>query len=1045
MILQAELNKSLRAHAGKIAIEVDEEKISYSRLLSISDKISGFFIQQACPADTIVAVITDNRLLNIYAMIGIFNARCVYVPIDASLPQKRMQAVLDELQPAFLITSTTDNIAATSGNYCSARVILAEELLESTADNIEQPLNYPAFQENDSIYVYFTSGSSGIPKGIVGRNSSLIQFLQWETGAFQVTAGSRFSQFISPYFDAYLRDILAPLLTGGTICIPPPKQDISLPEQMVAWVNDAGIQYIHCVPSLFRIISSAALSPDLFQHLKYCLLSGERINPLELRGWYEVFGARIQLVNLYGPTEATMIKSCYRITPEDVNAARISVGTAMDGAALLILDENLESCDPLIVGDLYIASAYLTKGYLNNPELTAQKFLTFRSAAGDETAVYKTGDRARWMPDGNVDLIGREDRQVKIRGIRIELDEIEYMLLTSPFIKEAVVTKHAGENIDDALVAYITRKNFQEEAQQLSDAAMKHLQELIPASMLPASIVEISELPLLRNGKVDYQALQSKIVAREISVPENELEEKILEIWKDILADKSISVKENFYRIGGNSLSIMRLSSRLFKEFGVRVSLSELFENLTVKKQATLIGSLMKDDVFVIPKADIKPAYHASAAQRRVYASYQLDRKVTSYNLPMAWDVSQSFDQDRIEQALHVLVKRHEGLRTEFHIRDGELYQHLHDKVDFSLEHITTSAPDLHNTISKLIHPFELDKAPLFRCTLIHQEGGRKILVIDCHHIICDGISKKILHHDFLNSYYGKHLPELEIQYKDYSEWEHKFRLTEEYLSHREFWLKTFEDGVPRLTLPVTKEIIDGVSHHGGNVTLKIDNHLLKPFTDFLKEQHVTAFSGFFTVYFLFLSQLSGQEDIVVGTAASGRMQEETENVVGMFVKMLPVRFQINPYTPFKDAVAELHNYMLQANSRQIYDLGDIVRELNNNRTNPVKSLFDVAFVFQNFEERKDRQQDGFIIYPFENNSSKYPLTLYVYDSDQSFTFRFEYSSDYFTRPDIILLAQQFKALLENVVGRLDEDLASIIQSSDQAIDLMEDDISFNF
>lgn len=1038
------MNKSLRAYAEKIAIEVDREKISYSRLLSISDKISSILIQHACPAETIVAVATGDRLLNIYAMIGIFNARCVYVPVDASLPPKRMQAVLTELQPAFLITTAADSVAAVAGDYCNAQVILADELLQSGGEAVLEPLSYPVAEADDSMYVYFTSGSSGVPKGIVGRNESLIQFLQWEITTFGVTAGSRFSQFISPYFDAYLRDILVPLLAGGTICIPPPKQDMSSPEQMAAWVDNTAIQYIHCVPSLFRIINATALSPDLFRELRYCLLSGERIKPLELQEWYAVFGSRIQLVNLYGPTEATMVKSFYRITPEDVNAARIPVGTAMDGAELLILDENLEPCDPLIAGDLYIASAYLTKGYFHNPALTAQKFLTFPSTEGAEITVYKTGDKARWMPDGHADLIGREDRQVKIRGIRIEMDEIENALLANPLIKEAVVTKHTGDNTEDALIAYITRKEAGEHPQPLSDIAMKHLEELIPAYMLPASVTEVSELPLLSNGKLDYQALQRMAVAREMSAPENELEEKILAIWQDILPGKSISVNDNFYRIGGSSLSIMRLSSKLFKAFGVRVSLSELFKHLTIKNQAALVGSLMKDDVLMIPKADRKPAYLASAAQRRVYASYQLDRKVTSYNLPMAWDISQDFDQDRLEQALHALVERHEGLRTEFHIRDGELYQYIHDKAAFSLEHVTAMGEDLQDVILKFIRPFELEKAPLFRCTLIHGDGGRKILVIDCHHIICDGISKKILHHDFLNSYHGRRLPELEIQYKDYSEWEHTFRLTEEYLSHREFWLKTFEDGVPRLTLPVTNEIIDGVSHHGGNVTIKIDNEVLKPLTDFLKEQHVTPFSGFFTVYFLFLSQLSGQEDMVVGTAASGRIQEETEQVVGMFVKMLPIRYQINPYISFKDAVTGLHNYMLQANSRQIYDLGDIVTALNNNRANPVKSLFDVAFVYQNFEERTERQQDGFVIYPFENNSSKYPLTLYVYDSDQSFSFRFEYSSDYFTRPDIVLLAQQFKALLENVTVSLDEDLTNIIQHSDQPIDLMEDDISFN-
>jgi amino acid adenylation domain-containing protein len=1044
MILQAELIRSLSAHTDRIAIEEGGNKVSYAELRAISDKISGFFIDNECPSETIVAVLTDSRQLNIYAMTGILNAGCVYVPIDPSLPQKRMQAVLHELQPAYLFTSSADNITDILSTYASSQIILLDELLARDAP--AKALDYPVFAADDSLYVYFTSGSSGIPKGIIGKNSSLAQFLQWEIRTFNVTAGSRFSQFVSPYFDAFLRDVLVPLLTGGTICIPPPREEISLPEQMVRWIHDAAVQYIHCVPSLFRIIHAAALTPDLFPDLRFCLLSGERINPAELLGWYKVFGDRIQLVNLYGPTEATMIKSYYRILPQDVKAARIPVGTAMDGAELVIMDEQLERCDTLMVGDLYIVSDYLTKGYLNNPELTAQKFLPFRSATGAKTLAYKTGDKARWLPDGNVDLVGREDRQVKIRGIRIETEEIENILLTSPFIKEAVVAKETAGNAEDALIAYITRKNVTYTTQQFCDAAMLHLQEQVPGYMLPSAIVEVSEIPLLRNGKTDYQALQAKAVSREISGPENKLEEAILDIWKALLGDRSISVNDNFHRSGGNSLMIMRLSAKLFKEFGVRISLSELFDNLTIKKQAALVQSLIKDDVFVIPKAALKPAYPASAAQRRVYASCQLDKKVTSYNLPMAWEITGQFDQQRIEHALHALVDRHEALRTAFHINDGELYQYVYEQVDFSLEHITSSSQDLQAVISGFIRPFELNKAPLFRCAIIHHEGSRKLLVIDCHHIICDGISKKILHHDFLNLYNGKQIAKLDIQYKDYAEWEYNFRLTQEYLSHREFWLSAFENGVPRLTLPVITDTIDGVSHRGGNVTIKMDNDVLKPFTDLLEDEKVTPFSGFFTVYFLFLSQLSGQEDIVIGTAASGRMQEETESVVGMFVKMLPILRHIDPYKSLKDTVTELHRYMLQANSRQIYDIGDIVTELNNNRVNPVKSLFDAAFVYQNFEERTDPKQDGeFVIYPFENNSSKYPFTLYVYDSQQSFTFRFEYSSDYFTSSDAALLANQFRALLENVVLKLDEDLVHIMQNAHHPIDLIEDDISFNF
>ncbi len=1045
MIIQKELINSLKINGNKIAIEHGKKRISYSRLFDNANRITKFLLKQQLKSETVIGIDLQDRSDLICALIGTTNARCVFVLLDYSLPEYRINSIIKDLNLQYIISFRESQLLANEKNITT---YYFEEILAEIGEPDLRSDEYPNYDQNDSIYIYFTSGTTGTPKGIVGVNCSLLQFVRWELREFSINSESRFSQFISPYFDAFLRDIFVPLLAGGTICIPPDEEDFFSPEKLTSWIDKSKISLIHCVPSLFRVINNGSLKTEYFKHLKYILLSGEKIIPSELLNWYKLFDSRIKLFNLYGPTETTMVRSCYEIHPEDAKLAKIPIGSPIADTELLILNKDFKPCNILVPGDVYIISDYVTRGYLNAPELTHEKFLTIKTGLSKlgKTVAFKTGDKARVLTNGNIDLIGREDRQVKLRGIRIELDEIENILVLSELIKNAVVVKHTGENGDESLVTFIIKHDDLKEGLDFQREIQLYLKGYLPEYMIPTIVVVVDKYPLLSNGKIDYKELLNYLTVAAIIAPTNDLEKKLLSIWKDILGDKPISIEESFHRMGGNSLSMMRLIGRIYNEFNVRLSLEGLFNNLTIKKQAELIKTSNKDNVLVITRSKTRPAYHVSSAQERVYYNYELNKERKSYNLPVAWEIIGKFDKDKIENAFQLLIGRHEALRTEFRVENGELLQYVREVVNFNIEEIEIHNQPVDDAILKFVKPFDLGKAPLFRCGIISILGDKKVLVVDFHHIICDGLSQMNLYSDFLNFYNGDEPAPLNLQYKDFAEWEYGFKSTEEYNALREFWLRSFESGIPKLDLPTTYLDLNEVSDDGGNVIFKINRKTVKPIIELLNKEDITVFSGLFFIYYMFLSQLTGQDDIVIGIATSGRGQKELEDVVGMFVKTLPIRYRMDSNRSFKDILIDIHNHLVQAISKQAYDLADIMSELNSSRTSPIRSLFKVMFVFQSFKNKKmEVKNEDFAVYNFENSSSKYPIILYANENEDSFDFRLEYSSNYFSKSDIELLTSQFKSLTEKISKSLNARIIEIIGGSEQPTHLRDDDITFNF
>jgi len=454
--IQSQLLQSLEKHSLSIAVEYGELHISYRQLAKKSRSIFRWIIGQGIPTGTPIGICLEDRVDIIAAIFGILQAGSLFMILETGLPIKRIHRMMETTNTKILICDPLQEEKLfpsqnTSSPHPDMKILaLGKDFYKNTPQTGTQTTITP--HPEDAIYIYFTSGSGGKPKALAGKNKSLLHFIRWEIHTFSISRGYRVSQFTNPGFDAFLRDIFVPLLSGGKICIPP-NNDMPVHDGLINWIDSKRIDLIHCVPSIFRLFNTRQLTGENFKSLKYIMLSGEALAPVELKPWYETFGERIRLVNFYGPSETTMIKTFYPITAQDVERSSIPIGKPMRGAQVVICDKSMNPCDRGITGELYIRTPFATLGYCNDPEKTRQQFLPnpFNPKPGD--FLYRTGDLALEMPDGNIELKGRQDRQVKIRGIRVQLEEIESALMEHRKVEKAVVLEKKGDQ-EDYLCAY---------------------------------------------------------------------------------------------------------------------------------------------------------------------------------------------------------------------------------------------------------------------------------------------------------------------------------------------------------------------------------------------------------------------------------------------------------------------------------------------------------------------------------------------------------------------------------------------------------------
>jgi amino acid adenylation domain-containing protein len=917
-IFQPWLRERLNQFKENIAVEYGGKVFTYGDIERQSDYIADWITARGIGRETFIGIYTADRVEIIVAIIGILKAGCVFVPLDTAYPLSRLEMMVETTGIKLILENTTtigeDNRLSRSQHLSRGGVefVSFEELFSGPGREGNLEIDFVPYTPDDRIYIYFTSGSTGTPKAIVGKNKSLHHFINWEIETFNITPGTRISQLAIPGFDAFLKEVFAALGSGGVLCIPENNEIILNSENFIRWVDENKINMLYCVPSLFRLLDPGALTADHFRELKYILLSGEKVDPSLLENWYKIFDERIRLVNLYGLTETTILKTVYFIGKSDLKRKRVPIGKPMKGARIAIFDGEMKLCDRLITGEIYIRTPYGTLGYYRDEQSNRERFIPNPLNNDPNDIVFKTGDLGRFLEDGNIEFLGRKDRQVKIRGIRLELEEIERIILKYPAIGEAAVIKKDLAGGNELLCAYITGKDETgRDAETLPDRLRDYLREKLPDYMVPGRIRPVETIKKKSNGKVDYHALD-ELLEQEMEKesicyvpPRNRVQEKLVEIWRDILGGGvgKIGIRHGFFEVGGNSLNVISLISLIHRDFDVRLGLGELFEHDTIEKQAGLIKTAAPDMFVSIEPAEKRSYYAVSSVQRRLFFLQRVEPGNMSYNMPWTFVLTGEYNLEKAKKIFRQLFRRHESFRTSFRLLEGEPVQQVHDieDIEFSPVHYNAGdpvqqesgdgiPPEVDKIVNDFIRPFDLSAAPLLRVGFVELDRRRLIFLMDAHHAVCDGTSQAIVIREVMDFYKGGELPALRLQYRDFSQWLNKGRQQKQIQEQANYWLNRFNGDLPLLNLPADYERPVVKTFEGNKFYFDIGVEPAQRLKTLAREEEATLYMVMLALFNVTLSRLTGQDDIIVGTSLVGRRHADLEPIIGMFVNALALR-----------------------------------------------------------------------------------------------------------------------------------------------------------
>ncbi|MCK5055224.1 MAG: amino acid adenylation domain-containing protein, partial [Candidatus Aminicenantes bacterium] len=1082
------IGESAKRYPEKIAVKSETRSVSYLELEKKSNQIANF-MHGKIEATPHVIILLDRSPELIESIIGLLKSGLVFVPLNPEFPDNRIKKMIEEIHAEWVITAVKyygkiKDILTQGENGPRFKTLLIDGTRntyepEDNVFNLDPGIEAGRLEFerefSDNCYIYFTSGSTGIPKGVLGRQTGLAHFIRWEIKEFAVDEQVKVSQLTPPSFDPFLRDIFLPLLTGGTSCIPSNNTLMDIRE-LIRWIDENKITLIHTIPSLFKALSSEINDSNCFHHLKYILLAGELLRGRDIHRFIEIFNRRIQLVNVYGPTETTLAKLNYWIKPGDVNRNIIPVGKPIEGAQVLILDSKQRKCRIGKKGEIYIRTPFRSAGYYNDRELNEKLFIKNPFGKNPGDIIYKTGDLGCFLPNGDIELSGRTDFQVKIRGVRIETAGIENRLLMHSDVREVVVNAKEEENGDKYLCAYVVPIP----GRKPSISTLKDfLSNDMPDYMIPSYFVFLDKIPLTPNGKVDRKILPEPELTQgqHYTPPGNAAEKKLVEIWASVLGrnpehvshlQKSVGIEENFFELGGHSLKATILRSRIFKEFNVQIPLGELFKYPSIKEMAGYINTSARDTFISIEPIEKKEYYALTPGQKRLYVLHEFEVKSTAYNMSYILTLEEKVNKDKLEEAFRKLISRHESLRTSFIIVDEKPVQIIHDNVGFEIECFEPTPPfghpsregishpetdpggifhkkrwkiridalrqpiSIHQIQSAFIRPFDLSKFPLLRVGLIKEEDTKYILIIDLHHIVTDGTSQAVLVRDFMTLYSGGELSPLRIRYKEYSVWQQHEEVEEALKRQEEFWLGEFKGEIPILNLPTDYHRPPVQSFAGNRIGFDIDEKVAPALNEIAQGKGVTRFMLLLAIFNIFLSKLSGREDIVVGTPIAGRRHADLEQVIGMFVNTLALRNYPSGSRTFASLLKEIKEQTLSAFENQDYPFESLVDKLELQRDLNRNPLFDVMFVFQNFLDLEGEipgQAAGDLTtkpYPIEHRTSKFDLTLIIYERSEKLDFTFEYSTKLFKAETILRFIQYFKEIISSVIENPGQKIADI-------------------
>jgi amino acid adenylation domain-containing protein len=978
-----------------VAVVFGDKQLSYKELNGRANQFAHYLRDLGVTKETLVAISLERSFELIISLLGILKSGGAYVPLDPDYPEDRLNFMLEDTGAPVLITSST---LSEKFPYYQGIIIETDKDQEKIS---REPLDNPTSINlaRDLAYVIYTSGSTGKPKGVMIEHESVNNLLFAMEVFGGVKEGELFIQNTSLSFDPSVWTIFWPLSGGGTVLLPEAEEDKN-PAIMINMIKKDRIRILHSGPSLLRALMGEENFKDC-NSLKKIIGGGEEWS-IDVLERLKMKLPESELCNVYGPTEATIHVSVWRSEGLKGKINKIPIGRPIWNTSIYILDQYLNPVPVGVSGELYIGGIGLARGYLGQPGLTAERFIQnpFATSAdvlrGVNLRLYRTGDLARYLPDGNIEYLGRIDEQVKIRGFRIELGEIENVLSSCKDVKAAIVVAREEEG-NKRLVGYVVaseearkdlilQSTFKSSSGEMIDILggeglgtiieniRNDLTRQLPDYMVPSFFVLIGKIPLTANGKVDKKILPSPDINLTISTkyvgPRNEIERKLCEIWSEVLRIEKIGIYDNFFEIGGHSLLATQVISRIRKDLEVELPLKTLFSAPTIAGISEGVEKL-KGTAVLIPAitAEIRPKrIPLSFAQQRLWFLDQLLPNQSLYNIPMALRLKGQLDIDALEKALDYIIQRHEILRTHIESEEGEAYQVINLDFRFILERV-----DLRSVVgkarneeaSRLIRAeasrlFELGKGPLIRGKILILGSEENIFILNMHHIISDGWSFDIFLKELREAYnaYRKgdspvDLP-LMIQYADFAIWQRNWLQGEVLEKQLEYWQKEL-DGIPEMiALPTDYARPQELSYSGGVHVYHISKELLAKIKGISESQGTTLFMTLLGAFQVLLYKYTGQEDIVIGSPIANRHYKEIEELIGFFINTLALRGKLRGELTFCEVLSQVKETTLNAYAHQDVPFEQLVDYLNVSRSLNHNPVFQVMFILQNAVKQEE-------------------------------------------------------------------------------------------
>ncbi|HYR10273.1 MAG TPA: amino acid adenylation domain-containing protein, partial [Longimicrobium sp.] len=1001
----------------------------YQELNARANRLAHHLVRLGVGPEARVGVLLERGPELIVSVLAVLKAGGCYVPLDPAYPAERLRLMLDDSGVRVLLSRGDLTGGVETGG-------LEVVHLDGAADAIAlEPIEAPrggATAENLA-YIVYTSGSTGRPKGVMVGHRQVVQLVV-ETDYVQLRPGDRVAQASNAGFDALTFEVWSAFLNGATLVGIP--QDVLLsPLALRETLREERITTFFLTTALVNQLSHE--EPDIFAPVREVLFGGQAVDADSVRRLLKAGGPE-RLLHMYGPTETTTFCLYEQVEHVAEDALTVPLGHATGNQRIYLLDGALSPVPPGAPGEVYVGGGGVSRGYLDRPGLTAERFVPDPFSGEPGARMYRTGDRMRWRGERKLEFVGRLDEQVKIRGFRVEPGEIEARLLEHAGVRGAVVTVREDAPGDRRLVAY-----YLADEPVAVDALKAHLSDRVPGYMVPAAYVWMDAYPLTPNGKVDRQALPAPegdaYAAHEYAAPVSETEEAVAAIWAELLGAERVGRRDQFFELGGHSLLAVRVVSRLRQVLGVEAELGDLFVRPVLADFARGLETAARAEGAITP-VNRSAAIPLSFAQQRLWFLEQLGNLGSTYHIPSRLRLKGELHRDALAGALDRIVARHEALRTTFAEVNGVPEQRIApaEASGFHLlQHDLSGAADAGAELQTLLSeearaPFDLERGPLIRGRLIRLAADDHVLLITMHHIVSDGWSMGVLFGE-LSALYAAHLqgreadlPGLPVQYADYAAWQRVWIRGELLERQASYWERALAGAPELLELPTDRARPQKQDFAGDSVHVELDEELTAALKALSQRHGATLFITLLAGWATVLARLSGQDDVVVGTPSANRGRREIEELIGFFVNTLALRVDLSGASTVAELLRQVRARALEAQRHQDVPFEEVVERMRPARSLAHTPVFQVVFAWQNAPGESlhfPAVQSGAVPGP-AHQTAKFDLTLTLAESGDRIVGGLNYATALFER-----------ATVERWVGYLRRVLEAMAADENQAVD----------